>query len=180
MPDSCEPTYGLLLSRRWLRVCEAVGDYSKDTYVIKDREGRNHDVPCEGHTQQTSGTPKVSMNPQVTNCMLEEELVAELELDNYQSFEDVVRQIAREARYELAQWEDSDQEDGNYEVNTGDDNLCDSYGKSESLEGSSRSDYCWAQEEMQEEEVRGNKEEGSDCGGKRLGRMGGISFVSKN
>ncbi|RPA90797.1 hypothetical protein L873DRAFT_1795281 [Choiromyces venosus 120613-1] len=83
MLDSCEPTYGLLLSRRWLRVCEAVGDYSKDTYVIKDREGRNHDVPREGDTQQTLGTPKVSMNPQVTNCMLEEELVAELELDNY-------------------------------------------------------------------------------------------------
>ncbi|RPA97228.1 hypothetical protein L873DRAFT_1920253 [Choiromyces venosus 120613-1] len=47
MPDSCEPTYGLLLSRRWLRVCGAVGDYSKDTYVIKDKEGRNHNVPMK-------------------------------------------------------------------------------------------------------------------------------------
>ena len=30
MPESCEPIYGLLLSRRWLRVCQALGDYTAD------------------------------------------------------------------------------------------------------------------------------------------------------
>ncbi|RPA99421.1 hypothetical protein L873DRAFT_902428 [Choiromyces venosus 120613-1] len=45
MPASCELTYGLLLSHRWLRRCQAIGDYARETYVIKDDDGGNHFVP---------------------------------------------------------------------------------------------------------------------------------------
>jgi len=45
MPATCEPTYGLLLSRRWLRYCHAIGDYTSDSYVIRDKFGVDHEVP---------------------------------------------------------------------------------------------------------------------------------------
>ncbi|RPA92244.1 hypothetical protein L873DRAFT_1847811 [Choiromyces venosus 120613-1] len=102
MPESCEPTYGLPLSRRWLRVCQAVGDYRHDVYVIKDAEGRDHNVPREVVTIEKGRNPRVLINPAVVTSEMDDELVEELELENGKSFEEVVRQIVSEARSELA------------------------------------------------------------------------------
>ena len=45
MPATCEPTYRLLLSRRWLHYCHAIGDYTLDSYIIKDEFGIDDEVP---------------------------------------------------------------------------------------------------------------------------------------
>ncbi|RPA98271.1 hypothetical protein L873DRAFT_1790417 [Choiromyces venosus 120613-1] len=72
--------------------------------------------------------------------------------------EAALSEVALAGKYgERSYLEDSDPEDSNYEVNTGDDNLCDSYSERESLQQSSMSNYYWVQEEAQEEEVRGSE-----------------------
>ena len=107
MPDDCELTYRLLLSHHWLRSCDAIGDYSKDTYVIRDRKGRNHSVERERNSLPRPGRQKVSMNRLITKGSLNDELVAELELDDGKSFEEILRQIASEVRQELEAFEDT-------------------------------------------------------------------------
>lgn len=102
MPETCEPTYGLLLSRRWLRVCQAVGDYAEDAYVIKDSLGRDHKVPREERRARNGERLKVCLRPGGTGGRLEADLIAELELDEHKSFTELVHQIVTEAKHELA------------------------------------------------------------------------------
>lgn len=61
MPGPNIPSYGILLSRSWLFQCQAKGDYKKDTYVIKDIEGREFSVPSIG-TEINNISPKISRN----------------------------------------------------------------------------------------------------------------------
>lgn len=105
MPASCEPTYGLLLSRGWLRVCQAVGDYAEDVYVIKDLLGREYKVPREGGRPRAERTKVYRRRDGSTQSNLDKDLIAELELEERRSFEDIVRQVMREAHNELAIFE---------------------------------------------------------------------------
>ncbi|PUU78689.1 hypothetical protein B9Z19DRAFT_1193101 [Tuber borchii] len=123
MPATCEPTYGLLLSRRWLRYCQAIGDYTCDSYVIKDKFGVDHEVPRESQKGATTLRPKVSINPSTKQIDLDGMIVDELELEEELSFEDIVRQISREAQQEIDyykhyenrhQWDESELEDDFY------------------------------------------------------------------
>lgn len=123
MPVTCEPTYGLLLSRRWLRYCHAIGDYTLDSYIIKDEFGMYHEVPRESQTGATSLRPKVSINPNLKRVNLYGMIVDELELDEEKSFEDIVRQISQEAQYEInyyklyenrKNWAETDMEEDSY------------------------------------------------------------------
>ena len=42
------PSYTLLLGRRWLAQCKAVGHYETDTYIIKDQDDNAFLVPVHG------------------------------------------------------------------------------------------------------------------------------------
>ena len=70
--------------------------------------GRNHSVKREKNTLSRPGRPKVSMNLEITKTTLDDKLVAELELDEEKSFEEIVQQIAMEVRQELAALQDTD------------------------------------------------------------------------
>jgi hypothetical protein len=114
IPPHCEPTYALLLSRRWLRACSAIGDYASGTYVIKDKLGRTYQVPPEysgkPHTSMSrpSDLSKVQLNPDTANVSLDDETVAEFELDSYDSISisALACRIAEEVNEELLSYND--------------------------------------------------------------------------
>ena len=81
MPASCEPTYGLLLSRQWLRYCHTIGNYTLDSYIIKDKFGMDYEVPRESQDGVQALRPKVSINPDIQQIDLDGMIVDELELE---------------------------------------------------------------------------------------------------
>jgi len=101
MPESCEPTYGLLLSRRWLQVCQAVRDV-EDAYVIKDSLGRDNEVSQEERQARNGERLSVYLRLGSTGGRLEVDLIAELELDEHKSFTELVHQIVTEAKHKFA------------------------------------------------------------------------------
>lgn len=106
IPGNCKPTFAMLLSGRWLRACEAIGDYTAETYVIRDKSGRRHQVPRESLTSRQQ-PHRVHLNPSTANVDLEEEVIAELELDTFNtaSVRKLALQIAREVDSELTSYE---------------------------------------------------------------------------
>lgn len=106
IPGDCRPTFAMLLSRRWLRACEAIGDYLAGTYVIKDSLGCRHMVPREDRGNRNL-PPKVHLNPSNANVDLEDEVIAELELDTFNatSVRRLASRIAREVDSELNTYE---------------------------------------------------------------------------
>ncbi|RPA97177.1 hypothetical protein L873DRAFT_1920875 [Choiromyces venosus 120613-1] len=93
MPTTCEPTYELLLSPWWLHYCQAIGDSTQDSYIIKDRYDKDHEVPQEWQGERIPIRPKVVINPEVEKVELEDTIVEELKLEEEVSFEDMARQI---------------------------------------------------------------------------------------
>ena len=57
IPEPSRPSYTLLLGRRWLAQCKAVGHYETDTYIIKDMDDNAFLVPVHG------APPKGGANP---------------------------------------------------------------------------------------------------------------------
>ncbi|RPA90716.1 hypothetical protein L873DRAFT_1795324 [Choiromyces venosus 120613-1] len=104
MPALCEPTYGLLLSRRWVRRYQAISDYARETYVIKDDDGGNYFIAQEMQVMKIGKIhrPKVTINPDADGVDLGKDLVEDLELDKLFLFSEIVKHIAWEAREELA------------------------------------------------------------------------------
>src|SRR5437588_11416163 len=63
MPREFALSYGLLLSRRWLRKVRARGNYERDTYIISDKAGRLREVPqYEDRGTNAIAIPCVEMN----------------------------------------------------------------------------------------------------------------------
>ncbi|RPB04028.1 hypothetical protein L873DRAFT_1786626 [Choiromyces venosus 120613-1] len=103
MPALCEPTYGLLLSLSysWLRRCQAIGDYARKTYVIKDNDRGNHFVPLKTQVMKIGKIhgPKVVINPEADRVDLGKDLIEDLELDELLLFSEIVKHIAWEIGY---------------------------------------------------------------------------------
>ncbi|KAG0132150.1 hypothetical protein HOY82DRAFT_606765 [Tuber indicum] len=104
MPPSCQPTYGLLLSRGWLRMCQAIGDYANDSYQIKDQQGQSYqvlrEIPPTGN--ESVPIPQVTINREVGSIDLGTDLQDDLELDESLPLSEIIRRISREAKEELA------------------------------------------------------------------------------
>jgi len=153
MPASCEPTYGLLLSRGWLRVCQAVGDYAEDVYMIKDLLGREYRVPREGtRTPRAERTKVYIRQGNGMQASLDEDLIAELELEERESFEEIVRHVMNEARSELAVFQTLE-EHGEDESLTDSEEL-EIQEVSEASDGGYESDWSWQGSEEEQETER--------------------------
>jgi len=143
IPATCEPTFGLLLSRRWLRQVQAIGDYARHTYIIKDQFGKEYKVPCEKQLDdRTAIRPRIGLNHVSQNANLDTEEVEELLLDEELSFEEIVKQVTDEAYDDLAAYDYSDGEYDTYttesEVEVDDSNeevTSENYGGDESSSG---------------------------------------------
>jgi len=152
IPAVCEPTFGLLLSRRWLRQVQAIGDYANHTYVIKDQLGKEVNVPCEMGVGSKQGIrPRIALNLEARNVHLETEELEELQLEGELSFEEVVEQVTREANDDLAAYDYSDEEYDRYNTES-EVEVDDSYGK-----GITSEDYG-GDESSNEETVNGRQE----------------------
>jgi hypothetical protein len=73
-----QSTYSLLLSRRWLKQCQVLGDYAKGTYIVHDRLGRHFQVVAEREEYHPRVILRIATNPQSTQVNLVDEVVAEL------------------------------------------------------------------------------------------------------
>ena len=167
MPESYEPTYGLLLSRRWLRVCQAVGDYAVDAYVIKDEYRSEHKVLQERAQSPNSQRPKICIRPGITQSRLDMDLIAELELDEHKSFDEIVRQIIGGGQTELAVYKALEGCEEDYEP-TDSDGLRMEDEKEESGTGY-ETDRCREESEMEDQSENASEQEseGSASHGRR-------------
>ena len=59
IPEPSRPSYTLLLGRRWLVQCKAVGHYETDTYIIKDMDDNAPLVPVHGAPPREEQIPEV-------------------------------------------------------------------------------------------------------------------------
>lgn len=102
MPGPKKPSYAILLSRRWLRQCQARGDYRTDTYIIKDRAGKEYVVPAsKGNDERT---PQVVLQPEAIAADVDDEVREELE-GGEELMMEIVAQIVQ-------QTEQQEREDG--------------------------------------------------------------------
>ena len=59
IPEPSRPSYTLLLGRRWLAQCKAVGHYETDTYIIRDSNDNSFLVPVHGTPSKSVESPEI-------------------------------------------------------------------------------------------------------------------------
>ena len=101
MPRKFVFSYGLLLSRRWLRKVPARGNYERDTYVISDEAGEFRAVP-RYHEKGVSAVdiPRIGMNRTWSESSgIDQETREELEIveSARESDEDIMRNVIGQA-----------------------------------------------------------------------------------
>src|SRR5437588_4227542 len=82
MPREFALSYGLLLSRRWLRKVRARGNYERDTYIISDEAGRFREVPqYKDRGTNAIEIPRVEMNRKQRGTLaIDKEMREDLEI----------------------------------------------------------------------------------------------------
>lgn len=101
VPGLRTPSYSILLSRRWLRQCQARGDYRLDTYVIKDKKGNEFLVPAVrgGHEE----SPRIFISAESTRIEIDDEMAEDIE-EGDDTMSAIVERISRESD-EQERWE---------------------------------------------------------------------------
>jgi hypothetical protein len=104
IPCEFDPSYGLLLSRRWLKQCKARGNYENDTYMICDSQGKYHQVFRENYevADLEVEVPKVRLRRKTAlPVSLDDDSIEDLEVsalsDEMEGGEDVLRSLIRQA-----------------------------------------------------------------------------------
>ncbi|KAH0607824.1 uncharacterized protein H6S33_002858 [Morchella sextelata] len=94
IPGPRKPSYSILLSRRWLRQCQARGDYRSDTYIIRDREGNEFLVPAVrgGHER----SPRIFISAETAKIEIDDDMAEELE-EGDDTMSAIVERISRES-----------------------------------------------------------------------------------
>ena len=100
MPREFALSYGLLLSRRWLRKVRARGNYEKDTYIISDEAGLFR--PVNRYLERAVNAveiPRIGRDQSSDSSGLEEDVKADMELveASGDSEEDIIREVIGEA-----------------------------------------------------------------------------------
>ncbi|RPA90286.1 hypothetical protein L873DRAFT_1848887 [Choiromyces venosus 120613-1] len=154
MPASCEPAYGLLLSRRWLRQCCAIGDYRRDSYIIKDMSGKEHIVLKEHGRSPGVDRPNISVDPLANLLDLDHTVQAELVLEDEIPLAELLLQIGREAREELESYEEDQSDVGEEDQDDEDD-------EDESIPGDEE-DESGYMDDAKDEHEQGDEDEDDD------------------
>ena len=100
MPREFALSYGLLLSRRWLRKVRARGNYEKDTYIISDEGGLFR--PVNRYLERAVNAveiPRIGKSQSSDGSDLEEDTKADMEIveASGDSEEDIIREVIGEA-----------------------------------------------------------------------------------
>jgi hypothetical protein len=100
MPREFSLSYGLLLSRRWLRKVRARGNYERDTYVISDEKGHFREVKRYlDRTTNAVEIPRIGRRPDTEGSELDDGTREDLEIveASGDSGEDIIRDVIGEA-----------------------------------------------------------------------------------
>lgn len=104
IPFAEKPSYSILLGRRWMRQCQAMGDYENNLYVIKDMAGSEYVVKPTSEIVHRQDIPAISIN-NADNLDLSEEFdedtMLELELGPDGIMEALVRQIVSQSEDQI-------------------------------------------------------------------------------
>ena len=113
IPREIALSYGLLLSRRWLKKVKARGNYERDTYYIQNSRGTFVEIPREGEACASAvEVPAVRLaDREYGDSSFDEETRAELELAETGG-EDVLREVIHQATLEILQQTTYDETDG--------------------------------------------------------------------
>ena len=125
MPREFVLSYGVLLSRGWLRKVRARGNYERDTYVIPDAAGKFRAVP-RYHEKGVSAVdiPRIGMNrPWSESSGIDQETREELEIveSARESDEDIMRNVIGQATRAMRR--QSADSDNSYDEADSEDNL---------------------------------------------------------
>ena len=105
IPREIMLSYGLLLSRRWLKKVKARGNYERDAYYIQNSKGTFVEIPREGEMQaSTVDVPMVRLaDREYGDSSFDEETKAELELAETggDGNEDILREVISQATQEM-------------------------------------------------------------------------------
>ena len=116
IPREIALSYGLLLSRRWLKKVKARGNYERDTYYIQNSRGTFVEIPHEGEAGVNAvEVPAVRLaDHEYGDSSLDDETRAELELAETggDAGEDILREVIHQATLEMIHQTTFDETEG--------------------------------------------------------------------
>ena len=119
MPREFDLSYGLLLSRRWLRKVKAHGNYERDTYIIADEAGNFREVK-RYHERAVNAVdiPRVRWKQGgEESSAIDEEAMDDLDIvgASGESDEDVIRNVIGQATKAMREQSELSDDDNSYD-----------------------------------------------------------------
>ncbi|KAG0128250.1 hypothetical protein HOY82DRAFT_612196 [Tuber indicum] len=123
LPEEYQPTYPMLLSRRWLQAVKAKGDYASGKYYIMSKHGTRVRIPSdESYKANTQSTlrkhrprvPIIMRDKNMTQKGLSAEVEEELELQKSggnRFFEELVELIRKQAKEQMREEDEYEEEE---------------------------------------------------------------------